>query len=144
MANARTSGLAGQRSVRYLSPKAFCVAHPGCSKPSLSLCRKTVQAFVRIPRVAAASQSSPSGSPGEAARARLQQQAVEEIRVGPEEHGATFEVPHPPGGVVREDVPAGVVGGREGELLDPRAVLDVVQDGVEPFAGEVGREREHG
>ena len=72
---------------------------------------------------------------------RLQPRAAQS-RPGREEDGAALEEPHPADGVVREDVPALVVGGRDREAVEAAAVLDVVQDSLDPFVPVVGREAE--
>ena len=75
------------------------------------------------------------------AHRRLQPRGAQR-RPGREEDGAALEEPHLAHGVVREDVPALVVGGRHRDAAEPAAVLDVVQHGLDPLVREVGREAE--
>ena len=75
------------------------------------------------------------------AHGRLQPRGAQR-RPGREEDGAALEEPHLAHRVVREDVPALVIGGRDRDAAEAAAVLDVVQHGLDPLVREVGREAE--
>ena len=75
------------------------------------------------------------------AHRRLQPRAAQR-RPGREEDGAALEEPHLAHRVVREDVAALVVGGRDRDAAEAAALLDVVEHGLDPLVGEVGREAE--
>ena len=62
--------------------------------------------------------------------------------VGLEEDRAALEEPNLADRVVGEDVPALVVGGSDCHPAEPTAMLDVVEDRLDPLVGEVGGERE--
>ena len=78
---------------------------------------------------------------GRLADGRLQTRRAER-RPGREEDGAALEEPHSADGVVREDVPTLVVGGRHSNPAEPAALLDVVQHRLDSLVCEVGRECE--
>ena len=75
------------------------------------------------------------------AHRRLQARRAQR-RPGREEDGAALEEPNPVHRIVGEDVPALVVGGGHRDPAETAAVLDVVEDDLDPLVREVGREAE--
>ena len=120
-AYARTSGLAGQSSVRQGSPKHVCSAKRGSPSSVQSTCRNTVQACTPRPRVTAAATSSASGSESsrQPARARLDREPAPARRIGPEEDLAAGLEAQPPRARVGKEVARGVVGGRHRHAAQP-------------------------